>query len=133
MVAGRIAAGRVFDLESGICCGLFDRGLQRCSSAHASDVNLLIVDAADHIHVEHGYGFVERTRRLFHPCRRSKQARVLLRQKTEQNSTLQLAFHRSEQARQFEHSGGTGGVVIRSGMNLADLRRRQRIKIAAPP
>ena len=39
-------------------------------------------------------------------------------------------FARSQQAREFENARGAGSVVVRAGMNLADLRRRERIDVA---
>ena len=40
-----------------------------------------------------------------------------------------LALERSEKAREFNDAGRAGGVVVGAGMNLPDLRRRERIGI----
>src|ERR1700733_7820365 len=67
VVAGVISAGGIFDFESRTRRGLFDGGLQRGACAYASYVDFLIFDAADHVHVKHGYGFVERPGWIFDP------------------------------------------------------------------
>ena len=72
----------------------------------------------------------ERQRRFFHPLGRTEQAEFFSCKRSEENSALELALHRREQARQFHHAGGAGGVVVRARMNLADLRRRERIHVA---
>ncbi len=42
-----------------------------------------------------------------------------------------LSLHRRKQAREFQHSSGAGSVVVGAGMDLADLRGRQRVGITA--
>ena len=43
-----------------------------------------------------------------------------------------MAFQGREYARKLKHSGSAGSVVIGSRMDLPDLRRGQRIIVAAP-
>ena len=104
--------------------------MKRGARAYAADVDFVVLDAADHVHVEHGHGFVERPRWFFHPLRRTKQAQFLAGKRGKKNAAMELAFHRRQTARQFEHAGGAGGVIVGAGMDLADLRWGQRIEIA---
>ncbi len=69
-------------------------------------------------------------RRLLHPFRGTEQAKLLARKVGEQNPALKFSLHGREEARKFQHTRGARGIVIRAGMNLADLRRRKRIHIA---
>ena len=104
--------------------------LERGAGANAADVDFVVFDAADHVHVEHGDGFVERPGRIFDPVGGAEQTELFTGERREENAALQLAFQRREQAREFEKASGAGSVVVGAGMNLADLRRRERIEIA---
>ena len=48
----------------------------------------------------------------------------------EENAALKLPLHRSEESRQLQNTGGAGGVVVRARMNLANLRRGERIDVS---
>ena len=130
VVAGRVAAGGVFEVKRRIFLRGGEDGLKRRAGAHAADVDLLVLDAADHVHIEHGHGFVERARGLLRPMGRAEQAEFFAGEGHEENSAGKLALVRREQAREFEHAGGAGGIVVGAGMNLPDLRGRERIGIA---
>ena len=95
--------------------------MKRRACSHSSDENLFVLDPANHIHIDHGHGFVERQRRVFHPLGRTEQTKFFSRKRSEENSALELALAWREQARQFHHAGGAGSIVVRARMNLANL------------
>ena len=51
----------------GIILGLVQDFLKCGTGANAADVNFIVFDAADHVHVEHGHGLIEWFGRLFDP------------------------------------------------------------------
>ncbi len=63
-------------------------------------------------------------------ARRAQQPKFFAGKVHEQDAPLQLSPLRSEQARQFENARCSAGVIVRPGMNLPDLRRREGIEIA---
>src|SRR6476661_7585231 len=76
VIARGVAPGGVFVFEGGVRFGLFQDGLKGAAGAEAADVNLVACDAADHVHIEHGDGFVERKRGILNPGGRTKVAKL---------------------------------------------------------
>ena len=68
---------------------------------------------------------------FLHPIRRAQQSELFAGERHEQNAAVELTLQRREQPRQFQHARGAGSVVVGAGMNLTDLRWRQRIGVAA--
>src|SRR5580692_1356218 len=114
-----------------IVFGIVENFLEGGTGANATDVNFVVFDSADHVHVEHGDSFVERLGGIFDPGGGTEEAEFLTSEGGEENAALELAFHGGEEAGEFEEAGGAGGVVVGAGMDLADLRRSERIEIAA--
>ena len=46
---------------------MIEDGLEGRSGAEAADINLVVFDAADHVHIEHGDSFVERQSGVLDP------------------------------------------------------------------
>src|ERR1700722_10046868 len=104
---------------------LFERG----SRSRPANENFFVFDPADHVHVDHGDGLVPRKRRLLYPLRRSKKAQLFSREIRKKNAALEFSLLRRQESREFEHARGAGSVVIGAGMNLPDLRGRERVDI----
>src|SRR5215469_17067681 len=110
---------------------LLEDSLKAGARADAADIHFVVFDAPDHIHVDHDHGFVERLGGLLDPGGRSKQPELFASKRSEQDSARKLALKDRKNASQLEHSGCSGGIVIGSRMDFADLRRSHGIKIAA--
>src|SRR5712692_9418265 len=121
VIAGGVATGGVFVLEGGVGFGLVKDGLKSGAGAEAADVNIAVFDAADHVHVEHRDGLVEWPRGIFDPFGRAEEPELFAGEVREENTALELALERSEEPGKFQDAGSAGGVVIRSGMDLANL------------
>ena len=67
-------------------------GLKRRAGAHAADVDLFVLDAADHVHIDHGHGFIERTRGLLRPIGRAEQAELFAGEIHEQDSAREACL-----------------------------------------
>src|SRR5580692_1977044 len=104
VIAGGVAPGGVFVLEVGVRFGLIQNGLKGAAGAEAADVNLVVFDAADHIHVEHGDGFVEWQRGIPDPRCRAKETKLFASKVRKKNAALELAFKRSEESGEFQNS-----------------------------
>jgi len=100
---------------------LLENPFERRSSPDTADVNLVVFDAANHVHVDHGHGFRKRPRWILHPLSRSEQAEFFSREIHEENAALKLSALRRQQPGEFQHSRCATGIVIRAGMNLPDL------------
>src|SRR5580704_17893567 len=105
----------------GIVFGGIENFLEGGAGANAADVDFVVFDSADHVHVEHGDGVVEGLGGIFDPGGGAEEAEFFTGEGSEENAALQLAFHGGEEAGEFEKAGGTGGVVVGTGMDLADL------------
>ena len=116
----------------GIIFGGVENFLERGAGANATDIDFVVFDSADHVHVEHGDGFVERLGGIFDPGGGTEETEFFTGEGSEENAALELAFHGGEEAGEFEKTSGAGSVVVGTGMDLADLRRSERIEIAAP-
>ena len=73
--------------------------------------------------------FVERQQRMIHVPLAAEQAQFLAREGQKQNSALLFGLFR-EPPRQLDHARRAGSVVVRAGMDVPDLRRRERVLIA---
>ena len=102
---------------------------ERGSGLRAVHEDLAVLNAADHVHVEHGDGVLERQQRMIHIPVAAQQPQFLAREGQEQNSALLLRLLRKP-ARQFDHAGGAGSVIVGAGMHRADLRGRERMLVA---
>src|SRR5580704_96740 len=116
----------------GIIFGSVENFLERGTGTDATDVDFVVFDSANHVHVEHGDGLVERLGGFFDPGGRTEEAEFFTSEGGEENAALELAFYGGEEAGEFEEAGSAGSVVVGTGMDLADLRRSERIEIAAP-
>ncbi len=67
VVAGRVAAGGIVEVKRRIFLAGGEEGLKGRAGADAADIDLVVLDAADHVHIEHGDGLVERARGLLRP------------------------------------------------------------------
>src|SRR6516162_8117209 len=110
---------------------LLENFLKVGGRAGAAGIGFGVFDPPDHIHVDHGHGFVERLGGILDPSSRSKQPELFASKRSEQESARKLALKGRKNASQLEHSGCSGGIVIGSRMDFADLRRSHGIKIAA--
>src|SRR5215472_18448207 len=91
VVARRVASGGVLDLEWNVLLRLLQNRFEVRSRSYAADINLVVSNAADHIHVDHGDRSRERLGRLFDPFRRAKQPELFCREVHEENAALQLS------------------------------------------
>ncbi len=130
MIAGRVTAGGILDLEWKLALLSVEKILERRARPRPSNKHFFVFDPADHVHVDHGDGFVERQRRLLYPLRGTEQAELFPRKIRKENAALELAFPRSQDTREFQNARGAGGVVVGAGMNFSDLRRRERIDVS---
>src|ERR1700730_3407909 len=121
VVAGSIAAGGILEMKWELDLLLIEKVLERSARSRSADKNFFILDPTDHVHVNHGDGFVERKRRLLHPFGRAKQAQFFPGKIRKKDAALELAFPGSKQARKFENAGGAGSVVVGARMYLTDL------------
>src|SRR6266700_1484930 len=74
MIAGSITTGGVFDLKVRFALRLFQRAFEGGTGPHTADVNLVILDSTDHVHVQHGHRFVQRHSRVFDPLSGAQQS-----------------------------------------------------------
>src|SRR6267143_2016041 len=125
VIAGGVAAGRVFVLERSVGFGLIEDGLEGRARAEAADVDLVVLDSADHVHVEHGHGFVERKSGILDPGGRAEEAKFFAREICEEDTALELSLERRKEAGEFENACGAGSVVVGAGMNFVFLMIRQ--------
>src|ERR1700730_1277574 len=89
VIARRVSAGGIFDMELGLALLFIEEILERGSRSSPADKNFLVLDPADHVHVDHGDGFVERQRRLLHPLRGTEQPQFLSSKVRKENAALQ--------------------------------------------
>src|SRR5258706_9046299 len=59
-----------------------------CSRSNSANVNLMVANAPDHIHIDHGHCVFQRKRRMVRVITRSEQSQFLAREGQEQNATL---------------------------------------------
>ena len=89
VVAGGVAADGVLEIEIGVFLEAADEGLERRAGADAADVDRVLADAADHVHIQHGDVLAERSRRFFYPFGGAEQAKLFARKGCEQDASLQ--------------------------------------------
>src|SRR5579859_167448 len=80
VVARRISARRVFDFEGLIFLSLLEHSFEGGSCTYSADVDFVVPNAADHVHIDHGDRFGERPRGLLDPLRGAKQAELFSRE-----------------------------------------------------
>ena len=88
-----------------IVFGIVENFLEGGTGANATEVNFVVFDSADHVHVEHGDSFVERLGGIFDPGGGTEEAEFLTSEGGEENAALELAFHGGEEAGEFEKTG----------------------------
>src|SRR5215469_5088090 len=96
VVAGRVASGGVLDLEWNVFLRLLQNRFEVRSRPYAADINLVVPNAADHIHVDHGDHSRERLGRLFDPFRRAEQPELFSGEVHEEDAALSLSALRSK-------------------------------------
>ena len=131
VIARGVAALRHFKFEGRVAVGLVEEFLQGGSRADTADINFVVLDAADHVHVEHGHGVVQRLRWILDPRGRAEQAQLFTGKRHEQDSTLELPFAWGQNSGKFQDASGARSVVVGAWVNLADLRRSEGIEGAA--
>src|SRR5215469_9046107 len=99
---------------------LLENSLKAGARADAADINFVVLDAPDHVHVDHGHGFVERFGRILDPGGRSEQAEFLASKGREQDSAGKLAPKRRKDASELEHSGCSGSIVVGPWVDLGE-------------
>ena len=92
---------------------------RRC--ADSADEQAIVIEAADHIHVDHRHRVPQRDRWMICEVRRPQQAQLFACERNKQNGTLPLALIACSQPGNFEDAGGSGRVVVGSVMDLSDL------------
>lgn len=63
---------------------------------------------------------------MLHPIRGAQQPKLFAGKVHEEDAAVEPAFQRREQARKLQHARRPGGVIVGTGMDLPDLRRRQQ-------
>src|SRR5215472_11752322 len=104
VVARRVASGGVLDLEWNVLLRLLQNRFEVRSRSYAADINLVVPNAADHIHVDHGDRFRERSGRLLDPFRGAEEPEFFSSEVHQEDAALELSTLRREQSRQFKDS-----------------------------
>src|SRR6266851_10450531 len=110
VIARRVAAGGIFNMKRRFAFLFIEETFERSSRSRPANENFFVFDPADHVHVDHGDGLVERQRRLLHPLRGTEQAELFPGKVRKENAALELAFPRSKHTREFENARGAGSV-----------------------
>src|SRR5262249_1655697 len=118
MVAWPGAALALFELEVKLAIGLVQKRLEILRRSDAADDQLVLLrlfvlpDAADHVHVEHGDGALERKRRLVAVVKRAEQSPLLAGEGDEPEPPAFAVRLCTVSPCEFEERRGPGRVVV---------------------
>src|SRR5215469_11698165 len=99
-------------MEGTVFGSSFDRGFEVRAGAHTADEHLVVPDATDHVHVEHGNCLLEQTSKILDPFGRAEEAEFFSGEVGEENAAIELSRKRREEASQLENACGTRGIVV---------------------
>src|SRR3954469_8226015 len=90
---------------------------------------MVVVHASDHVHVDHANDGTQGNRGMVYEVVGSKQSIFFTSECHEEDGTFECLFVKGGQPRKFQHARGPGGIVVCAMVDLADLRRCERIFI----